>query len=163
MDVLLYDNQKDKLRAAEIVLANYEDLPLKKKGWKFNWKSAFKAKKSNIYIIRIKRLANSLEGIIQLAEFEGMLVMNLIELAPHNIGKESKRYEFVAGCLIAFGCYESFKLETNYKGFLTFETKTKLRAWYKKKYYAEDAMGNKMFIWPEDGIKLINEYLTRKF
>ncbi len=89
--------------------------------------------------------------------------MNLIELAPHNIGKESKRYEFVAGCLIAFGCYESFKLETNYKGFLTFETKTKLRAWYKKKYYAEDAMGNKMFIWPEDGIKLINEYLTRKF
>lgn len=86
----------------------------------------------------------------------------LSELAPHNIGRDSKRYEYVAGCLISFSCYESFKLETSYKGFISFETKTKQRAWYKENYYAEDAMGNKMFIWPDDSLQLIDKYLNRK-
>ena len=60
--------------------------------------------------------------------------MDLVEIAPHNIGQRDKRYRPVAGCLIAFGCRESFKLESSYKGFLSFESKTRLIAWYKKRY-----------------------------
>ena len=158
----MHDNENNRLVTAEIVLAVPSDLPLKKNGWNFNWKTALKIKNSKIFIIRVKKMVHSLEGLIQLSEIEGMLFMNLIELAPHNIGRESKRFEFVAGCLISFGCYQSFKLETNYKGFVSFETKTKLRKWYQDNYFAQDAMGNKMFIDPEDGIKLIKQYLNRK-
>lgn len=162
MDVLIHDNQRNRLVSAEIILAEKDDLPLKKNGWSFNWKSAFKKKDSDIYLIRVKGGTLSLEGLIQLSEYEGMLFMNLIELAPHNIGTQNKKFEFVAGCLISFACYKSFSLNTNYKGFVSFETKTKLRNWYKNNYYAQHAMGNKMFIEPQDGIRLINDYLNRK-
>ena len=91
-----------------------------------------------------------------------MLIMDLVEIAPHNIGRESKRYDYVAGCLIAFACRESFKLENNYKGFLSFESKTELIEWYMDKYHAKIAMGQKMYIAPNDGQHLINEYLNRK-
>ena len=68
----------------------------------------------------------------------------------------------MAGCLIAFACRQSFKLESNYKGFLTFESKTKLIDWYIEKYNAKIAIGQKIYIEPKDGQKLINEYLNRK-
>ncbi len=162
MNVLIYDNVKKKLVPAIIVLARIGDLPFKKDGWSFNWRVAYKNTNSDVHILKLKEDEKSIEGLIQISVFEGVMVMNLLELAPHNIGRNEKRYEYVAGCLISFACYESFKLETNYKGFISFETKKKLRNWYKDNYYAEDAMGKKMFIWPDDGIKLINEYLNRK-
>lgn len=90
-----------------------------------------------------------------------MLIMDLVEIAPHNIGRKNKRYDYVAGCLIAFACRESFKLESSYKGFLAFESKTRLINWYKENYYAQVAMGQKMFIEPIDGKKLIATYLKR--
>ncbi len=84
-----------------------------------------------------------------------MLIMDLVEIAPQNVGQKNKRYDYVAGCLIAFACRESFKLTSNYQGFLTFESKTKLMAWYKTHYYAQVAMGQKMFIEPAGGHNLI--------
>ena len=48
-----------------------------------------------------------------------------------------KWYDFVAGVLIAFACSESFKIEGDYKGFLTFVAKTKLIKWYKKRFSAD--------------------------
>jgi len=68
----------------------------------------------------------------------------------------------VAGALIAFACRESFKLEGAYKGFLTFIAKTKLINLYIKKYGAELAFGQRMFIDWESGHRLIEEYLNRK-
>jgi hypothetical protein len=63
----------------------------------------------------------------------------------------------VAGCLIAFGCRESFKIESDYKGFLTFVSKTNLIKWYAEKYGAELALGNRMFIDWENGERLIEK------
>ncbi len=51
-----------------------------------------------------------------------MLIMDLLEIATHNIGK-TKKYDDVAACLIAFACRESFTLEGNYKGYLSFVSK----------------------------------------
>ena len=90
-----------------------------------------------------------------------MLVMEVLEIAPHNVGRENKKYDYVVGCLIAFACRESFKLESEYRGFLTFVSKTNLIEWYKKKYKAEQGLGQRMFISAENGLKLINEYLNR--
>ena len=89
-----------------------------------------------------------------------MLIMDVLEVAPHNIGSD-KRYDYVAGSLIAYACRESFKLEGNYKGFLTFVSKTNLIDWYTKKYGAELALGQRMFIDWENGKKLIEKYLNR--
>ena len=90
-----------------------------------------------------------------------MLIMDALELAHHNIGLKNKRYDYVAGCLIAFACRESFKLDGNYKGFLTFVSKTNLIEWYAKKYGAELALGQRMFIDWKNGEKLIEKYLKR--
>ncbi|MEL7003451.1 MAG: hypothetical protein AAFN93_12050 [Bacteroidota bacterium] len=88
--------------------------------------------------------------------------MEALELAPQNVGYKNKRYDYVAGCLISFGCKESFKVEGAYKGFLTFVSKTNLIKWYSQKYGAELALGQRMFIDWKNGEKLIETYLNRK-
>ena len=146
----------------EIVEASAKDMPFKKDGWNFNWKTIFKKKNTKTYVLRLKSSPTSVQGVLHLRSEGGMLIMDLVELAPHNIGRKNKRYDYVAGCLIAFACRETFKLESNYKGFLTFESKTKLIDWYMEKYNAKLAMGQKMFIEPTDGLQLIEQYLNRK-
>jgi len=55
-----------------------------------------------------------------------MVYLNNIELAPHNIGGD-KRYDYVAGCLIAYGCLYGHRNGVgNYKGFVCFDSKTAL-------------------------------------
>lgn len=89
-----------------------------------------------------------------------MVFMDNVEVAPHNFGK-NKKYDFVAGCLISFACLESFeKGQNNYKGFLSFESKTELIPYYAKKYGAMLALGQRMFIDPEAGKVLIKKYLN---
>lgn len=157
----ILDNRTETLVEVEIVIGLSKDMPLKKDGWNFNWKSNLKKKDSETYILRLKSNPSSIQGALLLKSQDGMLIMDLVEVAPQNIGQKSKRYRYVAGCLIAFACRESFKLDSKYKGFLTFESKTKLIDWYMENYYAKIAMGQKMFIEPEYGEKLIELYLKR--
>jgi len=157
----IFDNQTKNLVEAEIVKGTTKNMPLKKDGWNFNWRSTIKRKNTTTYILRLKSNPSSIQGVLHLKKEGGMLIMDLVEIAPHNLGQENKRYKYVAGCLIAYACRESFKLESNYKGFLTFESKTQLIGWYKERYYAKIAMGQKMYIEPIDGEKLIDEYLKR--
>ena len=100
--------------------------------------------------------------MLQLKIAHGMQVMDIIEIAPHNIGSQNKKFDYVAGNLIAFACRESFKLENEYKGYLTFVSKSNLIEWYIDKYGAKQAVGQKMFIEPEISIKLIDKYLKSK-
>ena len=152
----------DQLVEAEIVpLISNEYIPLKKDGWKFNWRQLVKQEGTQAYVLKLKGKPYTLEGALLLRIEGGMLIMDVLEIAPHNVGK-NKRYDFVAGALIAFGCRESFKLDSVYKGFLTFVAKTKLINWYKNKYGAESAFGNRMYIDWENGQRLIEEYLNRE-
>lgn len=154
----IYDLASNNLIKAEIVLASGK-LPLKKDGWKFDWNKLIKEKNSETYVLRLKDSTKSIEGILQLKIENGMLIMDVIEIAPHNFGSSSKRFDFVAGCLIAFGCRQSFGLIGPYKGFLTFTSKTNLIEWYKSKYGATQALGQRMFIDDINGLKLIEKYL----
>jgi len=86
----------------------------------------------------------------------------VLEIAPHNIVQRSKKYDYVAGCLIAFANKESFKLEGNYKGFLIFVSKTSLIKWYSKKYGAIAVLGQRMYIDDLVVLKLIKDYLERR-
>ncbi|MEM9338017.1 MAG: hypothetical protein AAGA66_04765 [Bacteroidota bacterium] len=161
MNVHIFDVDNHQLVDAEIVLASSSQIPLKKNGWNFNWKNLLKEKDSEVFMLKLKNVDESIEGMLQLKIKNEMLVMEVLEIAPHNVGRENKKYDYVAGCLIAFGCRESFKLESEYKGYLTFVSKAYLIEWYKKKYKAEQGLGQRMFISEENGLELITEYLNR--
>jgi len=159
--VYILDKSSNQLVEAEIIpLKIKEDIPLKKDGWRFNWRQLTRQKDVQTYVLKLINIPKTVEGALQLRIAEGMLIMDVLEIAPHNIGK-NKRYDYVAGVLIAYACRESFKLESNYKGFLTFMAKTQLIEWYKKKYGAELALGQRMFIDWENGQKLVEKYLKR--
>lgn len=154
----IYDLANNDLIEVEIVLASGR-LPLKKDGWKFDWNKLVKEKKSKTYVLRLKDSTKSIEGIIQLKIENGMLIMDVIEVTPHNLGSSNKRFDYVAGCLIAFGCRQSFEIKGSYKGFLTFMSKTNLINWYEDKYGAIRALGQRMYIDDVNGLKLIKKYL----
>lgn len=154
----IYNLENDELIEVEIVVASGK-MPLKKDGWKFDWNKLIKEKNTKSYVLKLKGNYQSIEGVIQLRIENDMLIMDVIEIAPHNFGSSDKRFDHVAGCLIAFGCRESFKIKGNYKGFLTFTSKTNLIDWYKKKYGATQALGQRMFIDDLTGLKLIEKYL----
>lgn len=154
----IYDLGNKKLIEAEIVPATGK-MPLKKDGWNFDWNKLIKEKNTKTYVLKLKNETQNVEGILQLRLENDMLIMDVIEIAPHNIGSSNKKFDYVAGCLIAFACRESFKIEGNYKGFLTFISKTSLIDWYKSKYGATQALGQRMFIDDSMGMELIEKYL----
>jgi hypothetical protein len=160
--VYILDTKSSRLIEADIVVAERKNVPLKKNGWNFNWKQLVQEQNTQTFILKIIELPQSVEGALHLKVESGMLIMDAVEIAPHNIGRNKKRYDYVAGCLIAFACRESFKLEGSYKGFLTFVSKTNLIKWYSEKYGATLALGQRMFIDSEAGEKLINKYLYKR-
>lgn len=159
--VYILDKLNRELVKSEIVPMDTRSVPLKKDGWNFNWRNLFQEKGGQSFVLHTLVSPNQIEGALLLRVENEMLIMDALELAPHNIGQENKRYDYVAGCLIAFACRESFKLEGIYKGFLTFVSKTGLIDWYTQKYGAELALGQRMFIDWKNGEQLIEEYLNR--
>lgn len=146
---------------AEIVPMQAVKPPLKKDGWQFHWRQLYRSGEGRAFILRTLNSPTQIEGALLLKAASGMCIMDVLELAPHNIGRQHKRYDDVAGCLIAFACRESFKIEGDYKGFLTFTSKTSLIGWYMEKYGAQRANGWRMFFDPETGHQLIKKYLER--
>lgn len=159
--MLILDVKGEKLVPGEIYEASDKELPGKSDGWNFSWESLVLRDKAKSYALRVKNESAVIQGAVHLIEHNGMLIMDLLEVAPGNVGKK-KKYDFVAGCLIAFACRESFNVSTSYKGYLTFQSKTQLIELYKVKYRAKLAIGQRMYIDPENGAKLIQEYLHRK-
>lgn len=162
LNVFILDVLNDRLIAAEILQAVNIKMPSKKDGWNFNWSKLLREKNTQTFVLRIKGHENQVEGVLQLKLENEMLIMNVIEIAPHNIGRQNKKFDHVAGCLISYACRESFKIDGNYKGYLTFVSKTDLIEWYSAKYGAEVALGQRMFISVEKASELIEEYINRK-
>ena len=135
-------------------------MPVKKDGWQFTWRTLYKTEGAEFYKLSLLSESTKVEGILMLSVmYDEMLYMNNIEIAPHNLGSNGK-FDNVAGCLIAYGCLKSFEMGKNtYKGYLTFESKTKLIPLYQKKYGATLAVGQRMFIEPDVGLELIEKYL----
>lgn len=159
--IYVHDTLADQLVKAEIILMDKKSIPLKKDGWNFKWRQLYNLDGAQSYVLRTLNSPNVIEGALCLKWEYDMLIMEALELSPHNIGNTNKRYNHVAGCLIAHGCKESFKLEGPYKGFLTFVSKSNLIQWYSTKYGAILALGQRMYIDWENGVKLIQQYLNR--
>ena len=85
--------------------------------------------------------------------------MPLIESNKFNRG-EKKIYLGVPGNLVAFGCKVFF--DKGYGGYVSFESKTKLKEHYIKTLGANSLFGNFMAINTNAAAKLIEQYFPKK-
>lgn len=142
-------------------------LPSVADGWRFNFKKHAKKKGFQTYVLTCVETPDSIEGCL-IFQMRGKVepYMAFIEIAPYNKGK-NRKYDNVAGCLIAYGCRLSFiHGEGPYLGWLCFDVleenkadERKLMAMYCKKYGALKFGETTMVISPEAGEQLINEFL----
>lgn len=138
-------------------------------GWRFSFdKQIGRLANATAYILTADETPDEIEGCM-IFQMQGKVVpyMAFIEIGPHN--KEvPKRYDHVAGCLIAFASKLSLDLDEEgvYQGWLSFDVmeadpgdQIKLMAVYSKKYGALRVDETTMSIGPEQGAILIQQYL----
>jgi hypothetical protein len=169
MKVKILKVELDELIEAFIVEKGKHKLPSLHEGWRFNFQKHAKERGTHAYILVTEESPEVIEGCLLYRMKEELEpYMSYIENAPHNRGI-SKRYDSVAGCLIAFACRLSFTLgKGDYKGWLAFDVmeeskadEKKLMALYSKDYHASNISGTTMMIIePKDGEKLIEKYLS---
>jgi hypothetical protein len=168
MNVKIFKVEIDELVNAEIKESKKLKLPSIQEGWRFNFPKHAKSKGADTYVLITEETPHIIEGcLIYRMREDQEPYMAYVEIAPHNKG-EDRKYDLVAGCLIAFGCRLSFTLgKGDYKGWLAFdvqeptkEDEKKLMALYSNKYKARWIEGTTMMvIMPKDGEKLIQKYL----
>ena len=161
-------NQADHEVDAEIREAGKIKLPSIQEGWRFNFAKHSKAKGASTFVLVTKETPQIIEGcLIYTMRNNTEPYLAYIEVAPHNRGEDQK-FDFVAGCLIAYACRLSFiKGQGDYKGWLAFDVQEeeesdqlKLMSLYSSKYRAKRfEQTTTMVISPEDGEDLIGEYL----
>lgn len=163
---LLKVASKDLVNGA-IRKGNVKEMPSMQTGWQFNFNKHIKLPNSQTYVLVTEEKPDIIEGCL-VFQMQDKVVPYLayVEIAPHNKSKP-KRYDFVAGCLIAYACKLSFDQGKNHhQGYLTFdvmeekeEDQIKLMELYSTKYKAFKVAETTMLIIPKDGKALIELYL----
>lgn len=136
----------------EVSIATETDINITS-DWLFDWKQEIRQGK--VYKLNTAQSPTTVEGLISLDIRKGFIFVNLIENAPHNIGKPGK-FLGVAGNLFAFACKTSF--ENNNEGYVSFVAKSELIAHYEKMLGAEILFGSNMVIKTASAIKLVKKY-----
>ncbi|WP_281228753.1 hypothetical protein [Flavobacterium aquiphilum] len=147
------------------------NLPSFTEGWRFNFNKHFKKKNFETYVLVSEETSERIEGCLSFEMRDKVEpYMAFVEVAPHNRGTV-REYDNVAGCLIAYACRLSFlNGEDHFQGWLAFdvleeniEDESKLMKVYATKYNAlRFDESTTMFIPPEGGKKLINEFLDQE-
>ncbi len=166
--IKILDSHQDVWQDGRIIEGKGFTLPGFHEGWRFNFSSHAKSRDAFPYILIVEKTPGIIEGcLIYKMRGEKEPYMAYVEIAPRNKGKDRK-YENVAGCLIAYACRLSFILgKGDYKGWLAFdvqeeqeEDQRKLMANYSQWYNARRVSETTMLIMPEDGEQLIEKYLN---
>jgi hypothetical protein len=170
MRVRILDLASGKLQNAIIRSASVGELPSIQEGWNFNFNKLAKAANTKAYVLVKEDTQDVLEGCMLFErKNKEIAYMSYLETAPHNKGNQ-KRYDYVAGCLIAFAYAQSLvEVKEPYNGQLFFDVleqnpknQIKLMALYSVKYGAVKYTNTTMLIIDEAGDNLIREYLERK-
>jgi hypothetical protein len=141
----------------EIVSVSVEDLRLttRKNGWRFDWKKEHTTPKRKVYKLYIENNPSIIQGLVCLEVMADHIHMHLLESAPFNIGI-AKTYLGVPGNLVAFACHLS--LELGFEGNLAFVAKSQLIKHYQDSLGAVFVGGQRMIIFPDAALKLIQKY-----
>lgn len=150
MNVTILNTETKESVSAKIHDGNKFSLPSIQEGWRFNFQNLAKSKEAKTYVWVSEETPSTIEGCL-IYKMRNKLepYMAYIEIAPRNKG-EKKKYDRVAGCLIAYACRLSFKLgKEDYKGWLAFDVleadkkdEEKLVALYGREYKARNFRNN---------------------
>jgi hypothetical protein len=128
---------------------------LKKNGWQFDWNVELKNPAKSVFKLVMLQQLDVIQGLVSTSKEDGYVMMNLIESAPANFGK-NKKYYGVAGNLVAFVCRLS--KEYGFDGEILFFSKTKLIEHYEKTLGAVHIGGHRMIIYEQEAQRLIKKY-----
>jgi hypothetical protein len=139
----------------EVLRLTIKDLKqaTKKNGWNFNWETELADNAKEVYKLTIVNNSDVIQGLLSLTIESDHILMNLLESAPFNIGK-NKLYEGVAGNIVAYACKVSF--QHGFGGYVAFTAKTKLIDHYKNALGAIHIGEHRMII-PSQSAKLLVE------
>ena len=171
MNVRILKVATDELTGATIRNGQSIELPSIQMGWRFNFGSRLKELSySKAFVLVSQETPDIIEGCL-IYQMKGRTLpyMAYLEIAPHN-RMHPKKYDYIAGCLIAFACKQSIIHGKEWhQGWLTFDVfeedpreQIRLMSHYSRKYKAQRFSETTMLISPEDGENLIKEYLERK-
>ncbi len=169
--VKILDIATGTLVPATIRKAKPAELPGIQDGWIFNLNRHARARNTTAWVLTADHTPEEIEGCM-LFEWKDkiMAYMSYLEIAPHNKSPH-KRYDHVAGCLIAYAFKMSYgAADENYKAMLVFDVKDedkkraeKLMALYSQVYSAvRYGTTTTMLIQDRSGDQLVKEFLERK-
>ncbi len=146
------------------------EMPSIQQGWRFNFdKELRKLSGATGYLLVTEETPDIVEGcMIFMLNKKVIPYMAYLEIAPHN-KNDKRRYDHVAGCLIAFAYQQSILYgKDHFSGMLFFDVmeenkadEIKLMSLYSSKYYAKRWDVPTMVIMDEDGEALIRDYLDK--
>jgi hypothetical protein len=168
MKVKILEVSADELQHALIRVGEEKELPSIHNNWRFNFAAQLKKlSHAKAYVLVAAGTPDIIEGCMIFQWIDKVVpYMAYIEIAPYNRG-DNKKYDYVAGCLIAFAFKQTFQSrDPNYKGYLTFDVMEeteqeteKLMKIYSQRYNARRSSPTQMVIIDEDGDALVNKYL----
>jgi len=147
-------NENKLVNVQEIADVDFKQITVKR--YLFNWKRL----KSECKIYKLVLTdSEDILGLIALVDYtqEERTEIKLLGLSVENIGK-GKRYDRIAGCLIAFAGKEATRKFKNYPA-LSLMPKTEIRQHYINKYDMVDA-GRQLYLEDTALFNVINEYLS---
>ena len=124
--------------------------------FEFDWRLE-KKKENNLYKLYLLDEKDEILGLLSLKDIKDELRIhiNLIEISKRNIGRD-KKYDRIAGCLIAHACQLSF--DKSYDGFVSLVPKTRLIDHYCK-HYGFEQFGRQLGLGYSASVNLIKKYL----
>lgn len=128
---------------------------LKPADWSFDWKKEARQKDKSVYKLVIVDNESVVQGLISLQDRGDHVFMALIENSKFNRGAK-KLYLGVAANLVAFACKRSF--DAGYEGFVSFESKTRLKEHYQTTLGAQVLFGNIMALDTKASKRLVAQY-----
>jgi hypothetical protein len=96
-----------------------------------------------------------IQGLLSLEDRHDHIFVHLIESAAFNVGRQ-KLYVGVPGNLFAFACKRAF--EQGYRGYVAFDSKTRLIPHYENALNAKRLVGIRMFFDYETAYDLVTRY-----
>jgi hypothetical protein len=171
MEVKILEKSSGKLRNGLILEAKATELPTIHDGWVFNFPNRLKeSPNAKAYKLVLEGELEILLGCLIFQMVGGIRpYIAYLECSPENKGK-SKKFEWIAGCLIAFSFKQSLiRGKGDYLGYLELDVQEKqdidtikLMSNYSNKYgFRRFGQTTTMCLADEDGFNLIREYLER--
>ncbi len=147
-----------KIETRVVPLGSMDSKRLSRLKWDFDWGLELVYPRREVYALLTEDDPLTLQGLISIEEEYDHMYMHLLEAAPTNRGR-GRKYEGVAGNLVAFLCKKSF--ERGHEGNIAFESKTRLIEHYKTTLGAQLIAGTRMLIETSDARRLVTQYFPK--